>query len=102
MPTSLIFQINVILELTAVNGQLKLCPPDSNEISSTTSVTSTSFGIISINFDKVWKAIGNSSISAGVTNLANLMCYSMGFQKAVSGSVMTAKALDMYTFSTCR
>ena len=84
-----------------MNGQLKLCPPDSNENTSITSVTSTSFGTISIIFDKVYKAIGNNSISAGVTNLANLMCYSMGFQKAVSGSVMTAKALDMYTFSSC-
>ena len=95
MLTTLLFFLG-----TTQDGQLQICSPDSTEV--TNDITSVSFGIIGIYFNKHWRAIGNATISQGASYLADLMCISLGFQKAVSGSIKTAQAVEQYTFSACQ
>ena len=52
---------------------------------------STSFGVVGI-FFKEWRAIGSKSLFPGASNLADLMCRSLGFQKAASNGIKTANA----------
>ncbi len=89
----------LLLADTLTDGELTLCQPDNvtNEY-----LTSTSFGVVITSFNKKEKAIGYHAVSVGSSDLADIMCASMGYQKSVPGSVMTAKALaGMYNFSTC-
>ena len=71
-------------------GKLELLSLDSK--SPLQGIQSTSFGVVGIYFKKKWRAIGSKSIFPGASNLADLMCRSLGFQKAASNGIKTANA----------
>ena len=66
------------------------------------SKSSVSFGLVGIRFQGVWRGISCNIITVGSSNLADLMCVSMGFQKAVPGSIKSVAAMNNFSFSVCQ
>ena len=63
---------------------------------------STSFGIVGIHFNGHWRAIGADKLTEGASNVADLICVSLGYQRSVPGSIGTVKAYaGSYTFNEC-
>ena len=82
----------------AKNGKLEICPPDQVD---TSTIMSTSFGVVGIHLNDHWRGIGADKFIKGASNIADLMCISLGYQRSVP-SIGTVKALaGTYTFTKC-
>jgi len=72
------------------DGELELFPLSPRQTNE--EIVSTSFGVVGIFFKKKWRAIGSKTSFEGASNLADLMCHSLGFQKAATNGVKPAIA----------
>ena len=86
------------------NGQVALCPSD-DAINNDTTKTSTSYGVISLYFDrndqKVWRGVNLNNISAPLgSNEADAICRQMGYTGSITGTIITRNASE-YSFENC-
>ena len=62
---------------------------------------STSFGVVGIHLNGRWRGIGADQLTEGASNIADLMCISLGYQRSVP-ILGTVKAFaGTYTFTKC-
>ena len=63
---------------------------------------SISFGVVGMHLNGHWRGIGADKLTEGASNIADLMCISLGYQRSVPGSIGTVKAYaGSYTFNEC-
>ena len=88
-----------LYDLEAVNnGKLEICSPDQVD---TNTIMSTSFGVVGIHLNNQWRGVGADKFTKGASNIADLMCISLGYQRSVP-SIGTVKAFaGTYTFTKC-
>ena len=86
------------------DGQIQLCPPDDDD-EETSSLFSTSFGLIAMYSSKydIWRGFNqpnNSAVLGG--SEADAVCHQLGYTGAIPGSALTQRAmLPNYTFNHC-
>ena len=90
--------------LNSYDGQVALCPSE-DAINNDTIKSSTSYGVISLYFDrydlKVWRGVNLHNISAPLgSNEADAICRQMGYTGSITRTIITRKAAE-YSFDNC-